>query len=130
MGVNSATDALFLALKALGVGPGDEVITVSNSFIATAGAIVAAGARPGFVDVGPDYNMDANLLEAAITSRTRAILPVHLTGNPADMAKIIRGGPKTLPVRGGGCRPGGGRRPERADAWAPLARWAASVSTP
>lgn len=90
VGVNSATDALFLALKALGVGPGDEVITVSNSFIATAGAIVAAGARPVFVDVGPDYNMDADLLEEAITSRTKAILPVHLTGNPADMPKIIR----------------------------------------
>jgi dTDP-4-amino-4,6-dideoxygalactose transaminase len=90
LGVNSATDALFLALKALGVGPGDEVITVSNSFIATAGAIVAAGASPRFVDVGPDYNMDADLLEAAITSRTKAILPVHLTGNPADMEKIIQ----------------------------------------
>lgn len=89
VGVNSATDALFLALKALGIGPGDEVITVSNSFIATAGAIVAAGARPVFVDVGPDYNMDADLLEEAITSRTKAVLPVHLTGNPADMAKII-----------------------------------------
>jgi dTDP-4-amino-4,6-dideoxygalactose transaminase len=90
VGVNSATDALFLALKALGVGPGEEVITVSNSFIATAGAIMAAGARPVFVDVGPDYNMNADLLEAAITSRTRAILPVHLTGNPADMAKITQ----------------------------------------
>ena len=90
VGVNSATDALFLALKVLGVGPGEEVITVSNSFIATAGAIMAAGAKPVFVDVGPDYNMDANLLEEAITSRTRAILPVHLTGNPADMAKIIQ----------------------------------------
>jgi dTDP-4-amino-4,6-dideoxygalactose transaminase len=77
-------------LKALEIGPGDEVITVSNSFIATAGAIVAAGARPVFVDVGPDYNMAADLLEGAVTSRTRAILPVHLTGNPADMTKIIR----------------------------------------
>jgi dTDP-4-amino-4,6-dideoxygalactose transaminase len=90
VGVNSATDALFLALKALGIGPGDEVITVSNSFIATAGAIVAAGARPVFVDVGPDYNMDADRLEEAMTSRTKAILPVHLTGNPADMAKIMQ----------------------------------------
>lgn len=90
VGVNSATDALFLALKALGVCPGEEVITVSNSFIATAGAIVAAGATPVFVDVGPDYNMDIDLLEAAITARTKAIVPVHLTGNPADMEKIIQ----------------------------------------
>ena len=89
LGVNSGTDALFLALKVLGVGPGQEVITVSNSFIATAGAIVAAGARPVFVDVGPDYNVNPDLIEAAITPRTKAILPVHLTGNPADMPEIL-----------------------------------------
>lgn len=90
VGVNSATDALFLALKSLGIGPGDEVITVANSFIATAGAVAAAGATPKFVDVGPDYNMNPELLEGVITARTRAILPVHLTGNPADMGAIIR----------------------------------------
>jgi dTDP-4-amino-4,6-dideoxygalactose transaminase len=89
VGVNSATDALFLALKALGVGPGDEVITVANTFIATVGAIVATGARPGFVDVGRDYNMNPDLLEGAITPRTRAILPVHLTGKPAPMPEIM-----------------------------------------
>jgi dTDP-4-amino-4,6-dideoxygalactose transaminase len=89
LGVNSGTDALFLALKVLGVGPGHEVITVANSFIATAGAIVAAGARPVFVDVGPDYNINPDLIEAALTSRTKAILPVHLTGNPADLPKIL-----------------------------------------
>lgn len=88
VGVNSATDALFLALKALGVGPGQEVITVSNSFIATVGAIVAAGAKPVFVDVGPDYNLNPDLLERAVRPQTKAILPVHLTGNPADMARI------------------------------------------
>jgi dTDP-4-amino-4,6-dideoxygalactose transaminase len=89
VGVNSATDALFLALKALGVGPGDEVITVSNTFIATVGAIAATGARPSFVDVGADYNMNPNLLEGVITPRTKAILPVHLTGKPAPMPEIL-----------------------------------------
>lgn len=89
VGVNSGADALFLALKALGVGEGDEVITVANSFVATAGAIVATGAKPVFVDVSPDYNMNPDLIEAAITRRTKAILPVHLTGNPADMNRIM-----------------------------------------
>jgi aminotransferase EvaB len=88
VGVNSGTDALFLALKALNIGSGDEVITVSNSFIATTGAIIAAGAKPVFVDVGPDYNMDPELMEQAVTPNTRAVLPVHLTGNPADMDRI------------------------------------------
>lgn len=90
LGVNSCTDAIFLALKALDIGQGDEVITVPNSFVATTGAIVAAGARPVFVDVGLDYNIDVELIERAITQRTKAILPVHLTGNPADMVKIMR----------------------------------------
>lgn len=89
LGVNSGTDALFLAMKALNIGPGDEVITVPNSFIATTGAIMAAGARPVFVDVGEDYNMDVRLIRPAITRRTKAILPVHLTGNPADMTGIL-----------------------------------------
>ncbi len=85
LGLNSGTDALFLSLKALGIGPGDEVITAPNSFIATAGAIVAAGATPGFADVTAEYTLDPALVEAAITRRTRAIIAVHLTGNPADM---------------------------------------------
>ncbi|MEW6386724.1 MAG: DegT/DnrJ/EryC1/StrS family aminotransferase [Thermodesulfobacteriota bacterium] len=89
VGVNSGTDALFLGLKALNIGPGHEVITVANSFVATAGAIVAAGAQPMFVDVGPDYNMDPDLIEAALTPRTRALIPVHLTGNPADMPRLL-----------------------------------------
>ncbi len=89
LGLNSGTDAIFLALRALGIGAGDEVITVPNSFLATTGAIIAAGATPVFVDVADDYNMDPAFVEPAITSRTKAILPVHLTGNPARMKEIL-----------------------------------------
>ena len=78
--LNSGTDALLLVLRALGIGPGDEVITVPNSFVATAGAIGLTGATPRFVDVGSDMSMDANLLANAIGERTRAIIPVHLGG--------------------------------------------------
>ncbi len=89
VGVNSGTDALFLGLKALDISPGEEVITAPNSFIATSGAIATAGARPVFVDVNDEYNMDPDLIEAAITPRTKGIMPVHLTGNPADMPRIL-----------------------------------------
>lgn len=85
IGVANGSDAIFLVLKALGIGPGDEVITCPNSFIATAWTIVAAGAKPVFVDAGEDMNMDAARVEAAVTPRTRAIVPVHLTGRPAPM---------------------------------------------
>lgn len=89
-GVGSGTDALYLALKALGVGPGDEVITVSHTYIATAEAISFAGATPVFVDIEPDTMlMDARLLEAAITPRTKALLPVHLYGQLADMDAVL-----------------------------------------
>jgi len=89
IGLNSGTDALFLTMKAVDIGPGDEVITVPNSFIATAAAIANTGARPAFVDAGDDYNINPDLIEEAITPRTKAILPVHLTGNPADMPRIM-----------------------------------------
>ncbi len=88
LGVNSGTDALTLALKVYDIGEGEEVLTVANSFIATAGAIVACGAKPVFVDVGEDYLIDVNKIEQAITNKTRAIMPVHLTGRIAYMDKI------------------------------------------
>jgi dTDP-4-amino-4,6-dideoxygalactose transaminase len=86
--VANGTDALVLVLKALGIGPDDEVITAPNSFIASAGAIAAVGATPVFVDVSADYNLDPLLLEQAISNKTKAIIPVHLTGNPAAMDEI------------------------------------------
>jgi dTDP-4-amino-4,6-dideoxygalactose transaminase len=88
LGVANGTDALVLAMKALGIRPGDEVVTCPNSFLASAGAIVAAGARPVFADAAPDYNIDPRALEKALTPRTRAVIPVHLTGRPADMDAI------------------------------------------
>lgn len=90
VGVANATDALTLALKAVGVRPGDEVITAPNSFVASAGAIAQAGAKPVFVDVKPDQLMDPAKLAGALTRRTKAILPVHLTGKICDMAAISR----------------------------------------
>ena len=89
IGVNSGTDALVLSLKALNVGPGDEVITVSNSYIATVTAIRLVGAIPIFVDVNDQYLMDPTLIEKKITAKTKAICPVHLTGCPCDMDSIL-----------------------------------------
>lgn len=89
VGVNSGTDALFLSLKVLKIGSGDEVITAPNSFLATASSIVAAGAKPVFVDVKDDQNIDPSLIEEKITKKTKAIIPVHLTGKPADMDSIL-----------------------------------------
>jgi dTDP-4-amino-4,6-dideoxygalactose transaminase len=88
--VNSGTSALHLALIAAGVGPGDEVITVPMTFIATTWAVSYVGATPVFVDVDPEtYTMDPNQVEARITPKTKAILPVHLYGQPADLAPLL-----------------------------------------
>ncbi len=88
IGVASGTDALILSLKACGVGPGDEVITTPTTFVATVGAIVATGASPVFVDSEDGFVIDAAKIEAAITPRTKALLPVHFTGNLPEMPAI------------------------------------------
>ena len=90
IGVANGTDALVLALKALGVGRNDEVIVPANTFVATAEAIVHSGAKPVFVDIDPrTYNIDASQIERHLTRQTRAIIPVHLYGQPADMDAVL-----------------------------------------
>ena len=86
--LNSGTDALVCGLHAMGVGKGHEVITPANSFIASTAAILHVGAAPVFVDVGPDQNLDVALLDQLVSDRTRAVMPVHLTGRMADMNAV------------------------------------------
>ena len=89
VGVGNGTDSLFIALKALGIGAGDEVIVPANTFVATSEAVTLAGAKIVFVDCDPrSYNIDVGLIELGISSKTRAIIPVHLYGQPADMKTI------------------------------------------
>jgi len=90
VGVGSGTDAIFLSLKAAGIGAGDEVITTPYTFMATIGAIVATGARPVFVDIGEDYNINPGLISHAVSASTRAIVPVHWSGSPCRMDAIMK----------------------------------------
>jgi len=89
VGVGSGYDSLYLSLRAIELDPGDEVITVSHTCMATVGAIVNAGGKPILVDVRDDCNMDPDLFEAAISPRTRAVIPVHLDGAPCEMDRIL-----------------------------------------
>lgn len=89
VGVSNCTDGLRLTLEALGVGSGDEVITVAHTFVATMAAIHHTGARPVLVDVGEDHNMDVDLVEHAINARTKAIVPVHLNGRLVEMDRLM-----------------------------------------
>ena len=90
LGVNSGTDALKISLKAIGVMPGDEVITAANTFVATVGAITEIGAIPKFVDCDNTFCMDVNLVEKKITKKTKAIVPVHFTGYMTDMPELLK----------------------------------------
>ena len=88
IGVNSGTDAIKLSLKAIGIEPGDEIITAANTFVATVGAIMELGAIPIFVDCDDTFCIDVNLVEEKITDKTKAFLPVHYTGYMTDMRKL------------------------------------------
>jgi dTDP-4-amino-4,6-dideoxygalactose transaminase len=89
VGLNSGYDALHMSLRALGVGPGDEVIVPAHTFVATCSAVVNVGACPVLVDVGKDFNIDVDKIEEKITKKTKAIIPVHLSGYMADMPKVM-----------------------------------------
>ncbi len=89
VGLNSGYDALHLSLRAAGIGPGDEVIVPAHTFVATCSAVVNAGATPVLVDVAKDFNIDVDLIEEAVTPRTRGIIPVHLSGWMADMPRVM-----------------------------------------
>lgn len=114
VGLNSGYHALHFSLLAAGVGPGDEVITVAHTFAATVSAIVHCGAKPVLIDVGPDYNMNVDQLERAITPRTKVILPVHLNGRVCEMDRLMAIAEKhRLKVVEDACQALGARNGER-----------------
>ena len=127
MGTNTGTDALILGLKALGIGPADEVITQVNTFYATAGAIVAVGARPVFVDVDDQYAIDPRCIEGAIGPRTKAILPVHWDGPARGHAGHYGSRAPARSVCRGGRVSGDPERPTKAGRWDPSATPPASA---
>ena len=105
IGVGSGTDAIKIPLRALGIGPGDEVITAANTFYATVGAICEVGAKPVFVDCDDTFCIDVSQLEQAITPRTKALVPVHLTGDVAEMPRIMDIAKRhKLPIIEDGCQ--------------------------
>ena len=125
VGVNSGYDALQISVRALGLGPGDEVILPAHTFVASASAIVNQGAKPVLVDVGPDHNIACDQIEAAITPRTRAVMPVHLNGLMADMPRIMAlAGKHGLQVIEDACQSlGADVDGKRAGAWGDTGCW-------
>ena len=116
----NGTAAIEILLKALGVGPGDEVIVPAYTYVATATAVLQVNAVPVFVDIDPDtYNIDPRKVEAAITARTRAIIPVHFAGQPADMDALLEVAVPPQTLSGGRCRPCSWLRVERQENWGP-----------
>ncbi len=125
VGLNSGYHALALSLEAAGLGPGDEVLTVAHTFVATVSAVVHAGATPVLVDVLPDYNMDLAQAERAVTPRTKAILPVHLNGRMCDMDRVMRLAEKhKLVVVEDACQSlGASFRGKKAGSWGKAGCW-------
>lgn len=125
VGLNSGYDALHMSLRAAGVGPGDEVIVPAHTFVATCSAVVNVGATPVLVDVTDDFNIDVAAMEAAVTSRTKAIIPVHLSGWMADMPKVMAVAEKNhLAVVEDACQSlGSSLNGRRAGAWGLTGCW-------
>jgi len=125
VGLNSGYDALHLSLRAAGIGPGDEVIVPAHTFVASCSAVVNAGATPVLVDVGEDFNIDVAQIEPAITSRTRGIIPVHLSGWMADMDAVMKIAQKhRLAVIEDACQSlGSSQHGRRAGAWGLTGCW-------
>ena len=125
VGLNSGYDALHLSLRALGIGPGDEVIVPAHTFVASASAIVNVGAKPVLVDVRLDSNIDPGLIEEAVTERTKAILPVHLNGLVAGMPRIMEIAEKhNLKIIEDACQSLGGHiKGRKAGAWGDAGCW-------